>query len=137
MKESCHFKKELPLFHASYDVFIGPDIESIKDHIETTYSKLDFSIPANSMGYTSIIESPLLGKGLIVVLNDFLAEEEDIQRTIYHEAVHITWMILGAIGVKLTADNHEVQAYLIEHVITDLQDAYKEYEKSCDDMTEL
>lgn len=130
-----YIKKEIPLFHATYDIFIGPTAQGIEDHINDTFPSLNYKLPSNATGYTSLISCPVAGKGVIVVLNTFMADELEIDQTIYHEAVHVTWMILEALGIKITYDNHEIQAYLMESIISDLKSAHQDYE-DCDD-TEL
>ncbi len=134
---TSHSKKDIPLFHATYDIFIGPDHRCIQDHINETYPSLNFELPANATGYTSLISCPVAGKGVIVVLNAFLTEDIEMNNTIYHEAVHITWMTLEALGIKITYDNHEIQAYLMENIINNLKDAYEEYLKSNEDLPDL
>jgi len=130
---TSHTKLELPLFHASYDLFIGPASKPIQEHIGETFPTLNYTLPANATGHTSLIDCPVAGKGVIVVLNTFMSDDIEVDDTIHHEAVHVSWMILNALGIKITYDNHEIQAYLLEHVIKDIKNAYKEYcEKKID-----
>ena len=134
---TTHFKKEIPLFHASYDIFIGSDGEAIKEHIDETFSNLGVELPGNALGYTTMIDSALCGKGVIVILNTFLSDQVEVEKTIYHEAVHVTWMLLKALGITITYDNHEIQAYLIEHIITDMLSALKEHDTNNNDVVDL
>ena len=41
--------------------------------------------------------------------------------TILHELLHLTWDILDHVGIDLTADNHEAQTYLLEHLVKQTQ----------------
>jgi len=36
--------------------------------------------------------------------------------TLEHEIIHATWFLLDYASIPLSVDNHEVQAYLFEHI---------------------
>jgi hypothetical protein len=48
--------------------------------------------------------------------------------TVVHEVVHISWHLLDYIGIKLDADNHEAQAYLIEFLYNQIMNITAEQE---------
>lgn len=53
----------------------------------------------------------------LVAVFPYLQKEPDLMRSyIVHEITHLTWIILETHGVKIDEDNHEMQAYLMEHL---------------------
>jgi hypothetical protein len=36
--------------------------------------------------------------------------------TLDHELIHATWYILNYAGIEIDSNNHEIQAYLFEHI---------------------
>ena len=40
----------------------------------------------------------------------------DNDSTLDHEIIHATWYLLEHAGVDISYDNHEIQAYLFEHI---------------------
>ena len=47
-----------------------------------------------------------------------------------HEATHVSWHILDQMGVKLSADNHEAQTYLISWI---MRESIKFFDKAFQD----
>jgi hypothetical protein len=45
----------------------------------------------------------------------FMLYYQDID-TLEHEIIHATWFLLDYASIPLFADNHEIQAYLFEHI---------------------
>jgi len=47
-----------------------------------------------------------------------------------HECLHSSWHILDQVGVELTVENHEAQAYLMEFLFKNCKNAVKHYIKT-------
>ena len=116
---------KVPLFNAYYDIAVGTDMPTLKEHSESEYPglKLSDSVGHHTPGYTYLLHSNEFGSKLTVLIS---LQELDIpdgpslESTIVHEAVHVSWYIMDGVGIKVDQDNHEIQCYLIEHIVREI-----------------
>ncbi len=118
-------KVKLPLFHAYYDIIIGTDMLTAKLHAEDQHPglELDKGIGISTPGYTYVINHMELGTQLTVLISlqelD-IPDGPDLASTIVHEACHLSWYVMDGLGIKVNADNHEIQCYLIEQIVREI-----------------
>ena len=128
MVKLIHEKIKLELFHGEYEVVVGSKMSDMIEHLETTYKGVVFPEDAvHTSGYTALINSSH-GVGLFVLIQtdkNFLKISNN--RTIYHEAVHLSWYILDALGITIDRHNHEIQAYLVEDIIEKITTQVEKY----------
>ena len=98
-------------FGAKCDVWLGDFHQNLKD-IEAEYPGVEFGDIKNLKNMAAVIEATDGGKFFLL----FLADKNGLT----HEAIHLSWMICHACGVKLSPDNHEIQAYLVDHIIEEV-----------------
>jgi len=118
-------KIKVPLFYAYYDVMVGVDMIVLKEHAESQFPglKLSESVGSSTPGYTYLINHHELGNQLCVLvsleeLN--IPEGPSLEQTIIHEAVHLSWYLMDGVGIKVDQDNHEIQCYLMEHLVKEI-----------------
>lgn len=128
MVKLLHEKIKLDLFHGEYEVVVGGKMSDMIEHLETTYRGVKFPEDAvHATGYTALINS-VNGVGLFVLIQtdkNFLKVSNT--RTIHHEAVHLSWYILDALGITIDRKNHEMQAYLVEDIIEKITTLVEKY----------
>jgi len=118
-------KVKLPLFHAYYDIIVGTDMSTAKIHAEDQHPglELDVSVGVSTPGYTYVINHGDMGTQLYVLISlqklD-LPDGPDLHSTIVHEACHLSWYVMDGLGIKVNADNHEIQCYLIEQIVREI-----------------
>lgn len=79
------------------------------------YYGIDMSKSAFGEGYSATFENQSGQLAFAMMVPEHYCEE-----TVYHEALHIAWFVLDEAGVKVTADNHEMLAYMqgsIAHMV--------------------
>jgi len=118
-------KVKIPLFHAYYDITVGVDMPTLKEHAESQFPglKLSESVGHHTPGYTYLINHHELGNKLNVLISLEELNIPDgpaIESTIVHEAVHISWYIMDGVGIKVDQDNHEIQCYLMENIVREI-----------------
>ena len=121
---------KVPIYHVCFDVYVGYSMSEIKEHVEDTFSGLELSQldASKTQVFTFLVDHFLLGSHLSVLLSLDDKHSKDapsLSCSIVHEAVHLSWCILEMVGITLTADNHEVQAYLIEFLVKELKNLVK------------
>tara|TARA_R110002020_G_scaffold448039_3_gene660682 strand:+ start:1127 stop:1474 length:348 start_codon:yes stop_codon:yes gene_type:complete len=103
---------KIPLYGGNIKVYIG-DSNLFLDHMVNKYSA-DLSDSVNATT-----------KGLCFTLSNSIGEQltgmwlpSDYSVAILaHEALHATWYIQDYFGVKVSADNNESQAYLLQYLV--------------------
>lgn len=118
-------KVKVPLFHAYYDIMVGLDMPTLRDHAESLFPglKLSESVGHHTPGYTYLINHHELGNQLSVLISLeelHIPDGPTIEGTIVHEAVHLSWYIMDGLGIKVNQDNHEIQCYLMEHIVKEI-----------------
>ena len=115
-------KVRVPLYHVFFDVYVGYSMDEIKQHAEEVFPGLQLAElnTSTTKGFTYLLKHFELGNHLSVLLSLEDLHYDDAPSTdctIIHEAVHLSWYILESVGVKITGENHEAQAYLIEFLV--------------------
>lgn len=91
------------------------------------YLKCDFADQvADSCIFFLNVFNPETGRTLRVVIHVTPDAEPD---EIAHECVHASWKILTQVGVEITDENNEAQAYLVGHLIRLVNKTIAQYEK--------
>ena len=121
-----HESVECPMFNISYEVIVASDLDSCLTHVSNLCGGVKVmkeGEPTNIPGYSCIVSGKKVGKCFYVMIA--LDDTYDIgfpalSSTIVHEATHLSWFILDGLGIRSTADNHEVQCYLMEHLVAEI-----------------
>jgi len=133
-----HEKVELPLYHVSYEVFVSDDMDQLRQHIESIYPGLKIDIANHYGGYTAVVTHPTDGVTLMLLINSKeRTKGPSLERTIFHECVHLSWNIMEGLGLKADANDNEVQAYLMEELIDNVSRVVRESEDSLGDISDL
>ena len=72
----------------------------------------------------------LISMGNIILISMEHAHKHPVLATCAHESVHVSWDILDRVGVKITPDNHEAQAYLVDYIFDMCKTAVEHYIKT-------
>ena len=133
-----HEKVKLPLYHVHYEVFVSDDMDQLRQHIESIYRGLKIEVANHYGGYTAVVTHPEDGVTLMLLINTKeRTEGPSIERTIFHECVHLSWNIMDGLGIKQDADDNEVQAYLMEELIDNVSRVVRESKDSLGDISDL
>lgn len=129
-------KVKVPLFHVSYEVIVASNMKDATVHAESMYPglKLSQSRTSGALGYSFLLKHDELGNHLCLLVglagSDFDVEEQpSVLSTIVHEAVHLSWYIMDIVGIEVNAENNEIQAYLIEDIVRNVNKVVKNAEK--------
>ena len=123
-------KVKVPIYHVFFDVYVGYDMNDIKQHAEDIFPGLQLTElnTSTTQGFTYLLKHYELGNHLSVLFSLNGLDFEDapsLDCTIVHEAVHLSWYILESVGIKVTAENHEAQAYLVEFLVKKIKEVIK------------
>ena len=116
MEEILTFEKiEIPLFHGHFELYKDQTMEVMLKDVQAKHGKINFPDLTNALGFSAVTSSGVC----IILINTRMraASEPTMAKTINHEALHLSWYILDALGIELTVNNHEIQAYLLEFII--------------------
>jgi hypothetical protein len=119
-----HEKTKLPLFHVYYDICVCPKMDVAKEHMQLFYPGLDYDITPDALALTMVINTPTTTGFLVVINNNNkILGRPDMTSTIVHECTHLSWYIIEALGITIDADNHEIQAYMLEELVRTVTNA--------------
>lgn len=125
-----HKTIKLPLFHIEYDVVFGSEMKGMVQLLDSVYPGLEsvVNFNENDGGYTAVVKSPVFGTVLFSVINvGSIINNKFTKRTIYHEAVHLSWYILEQLDIPINKDSHEMQAYLVEEIVEQMTEMFEFY----------
>ena len=129
MEDSClvyHESVRVPMFHASYEVIVGSRLADCLTHVSSLCGGVKLmkdGEPANIPGYSCVVSGQKVGKCfyVMIALDDvYEIGFPPVSSTIIHEATHLSWFILDGLGIRVNAENHEVQCYMMEHLVSDI-----------------
>jgi hypothetical protein len=114
--DTSHYKQETILLLGISGQEAGKEINSHGnlDKIEEKNDCRGFVFDTSYMNK----ESYQKGRFYIYVNVNDLTEE---QTTLEHELIHLTWVILDWVGVKVSANNHEAFTYFYEHLLKQIR----------------
>lgn len=120
-----HEQVKCPLFHVSYEVIVGKDMQSMARHLDDLHlvDQIGSIVGQNHIGYSLVLRDDMgaLTYLVMIKLREPSKNEPSVESTIVHESLHLSWFILDGVGVKLSADNHETQAYLQEDLFDNIK----------------
>lgn len=126
-----HEKIKCPLFHIHYDVIVGSDMEEMGDLVKEMHPGVELKLDVECTGYSCILTHPVHGSTLYIMIDTTeRTGAPSILRRITHECTHMSWDILDAVGVKITVNNHEVQAYLMEELVDKVTELVNKFNNS-------
>lgn len=100
----------IPLYEIRVSVYISHDmaynIIDINNDFGITVEKGKFQAKAMQIGNSNEVRFAIL-----------LQEHNDLVKVIAHESLHLSWYICGALGIELSLNNHEPQAYILEYIV--------------------
>lgn len=110
----------MPLFPANYSIMIGGSMKQCIDSVLTTFEGLKLSdIELNQTGHSMSVVHHAHGTHFImIIVQDGKTNPMNTLKTIVHEANHICWFILEWLGISITPDNHEIQSYMLEEIVS-------------------
>lgn len=129
-KQLMTYDFPIDIYNKNVYIYIGQCMEDCKYGAELDFKNLDLSHIENSTLATAVQLVAKEGSttNLILIPVD-QASDYNILTTCAHEAVHIAWYILDVVGISLTVDNHEAQAYLVDYIFGGCKDAIEDYKK--------
>lgn len=121
---------ELPLYNLNIDVYMSHCSGYARKQIEEDYPGLKTSITRNTAAWSGRASHKKVGISFILmVVLDIETGFDDIDSTIVHECLHISYYICESLGIGLTPDNHEAQAYILECVYKNTIQAKEDFIK--------
>ncbi len=112
------------------DIIVQPDAK-VNEVIKKAHDiDINFNLDASTKGATIYYDikdddGKDEGAGILLFLRAF---DEEFERTLVHEAVHVTYQILDIIGQKHDVDNHEIFAYFVDFIYHKTKEAIQEAE---------
>ena len=130
-KELLHQRIKLPLFHIYYNVIVTNSMRDAEDLLQELFPGLQLKIETDVCGYCALVSHFSMGRQLILIINteDMGIDKPNLISTVYHECTHLSWYIMDNLGITVDGDNHEIQAYLMEELITKVSDVVEESKK--------
>lgn len=120
----------VPLYNLHYYIYIGKSIRDAALFAEKDWSGLDLQGELDGMLASAVeISHPDGGTGFIMLLSPEEDKVEDILSIAAHEALHLSWYVLDYVNIKVSRENHEAQAYLVESIFLNMKHALKDYSK--------
>ena len=116
---------QIPIYDKTVTLIICSE-ELGKEYLQKEYD-IEYSLVGS---YGQFITVDYVSKGIssfVLWLNP-----DYTQGTLIHELLHASWSLLDYVGIKLTENNHEAQAYLLDYLYTQVmnitaeQDGIKE-----------
>lgn len=125
-----HKEARLTLFRKIiYHVIVGENNRDMAKKIESEYGDvIQITMPTHSMGYSCNVGHPIEGTNFYIFINttSFDEFEEEIKREAVHQAVHTSWQVIDYLGTKISKDDHELQAVLIEEFYSKIMECVNE-----------
>lgn len=108
---SVHTIIGIPIFNAQVQMYVcdqAGDIEAVLHNKHGVTAKIFGTTTAHAAKITN---------GNSVTYTLCIVDGAAKYSNIAHECLHLTYYVLEQIGIKCTAESHEVQAYLLEYLI--------------------
>ena len=120
----------IDLYSKHVSIYVGKTIKEAAAGAMFEYKGLDLSdIKEGAGGYAIRATNKGLMANIILISID-AAKTDNLLVICAHESVHISWDILYGVGVHLEAENHEAQAYLVDHIFGACKYAIEHYIKT-------
>ena len=122
-----HEQVDFPLFHINYDVFVSRSMEAMVKHVGSLYPGLELKVESNVVGYACRVHHSEYGTGLFILIStEEFPHRPPVSSTIVHECVHLSWDIMEGVGIDVTPENHEAQAYIMEELVRQVTRIYQD-----------
>jgi hypothetical protein len=100
----------VPLYDVSVYVYISNDMSNNISAINNDFGLNSTNV--NSQGKSIQFSNNKETKFAMLFKND-----DNLDKVITHESLHISWYICEYVGIGLTPNNHEAQAYILEYIV--------------------
>lgn len=120
----------IDLYSKHVSIYIGKNIAEAAAGAEFEYKGLDLSDLKGGAGGYAIRATNDGHMANIILLSLDAAKSDNLLVICAHESVHVSWDILGGVGIEITPDNHEAQAYLMDHIFGACKWAIEHYIKT-------
>lgn len=100
----------IPLYDIGVTVYVSSDMI----HNVTTANK-DFGIKIENSN--CLAKSIQFSSGSETKFAMLIKDDDKMAQVIAHESLHLSWYICEYLGIKLNYENHEAQAYILEHIV--------------------
>jgi hypothetical protein len=114
---SVHKIIGVPIFNAQIDLYVCDAPNDISAVLHNKYGA-KANVVSTTTAHAAMIENKE-GYFFTLCFVDGSAKYSNIA----HECLHLTYYLLGRIGVECSINNHEVQAYLLEYLIEQVMDS--------------
>ena len=136
-----HESLRLPMFDVNYEVVVCNFMDEAFIHIRKMLGMnleivdRDKHGSLDMPGYAFVIKGSMIPTGFYVIIpvdmKGNLANRgwRALSSRIVHQATHLSWFILDHLTIDINSDNHQVQCYVMEHLvegITEVVDRAKE-----------
>lgn len=95
------------------DVFVSKNIRAVEESMCELYDEKPGSLQLNMQKDDQGMVGEV-GKNIVMVITDFS------ETLISHEATHVTWMLAKKIGMTWDEESQELQAYYIDHIVSEV-----------------
>lgn len=129
-KQLVTYTLPIPLYNKTVHIYLGQSLRDCASAIEARFKGLELDdIREGACGYAIRAFNEDGNMLNIIMLNMRVAKYESVLVTCAHECLHTSWDILDGVGIQLSQDNHEAQAYLLDHIFEACKESVEDYIK--------
>jgi hypothetical protein len=127
MNDKCYtYSFRLPLYDTIISLYISSAMnESIAEVNKTLTTPM--KEVTQFKGAKSLSLGSGKGKKFLMLIGTGTLTRDDLERLLVHESLHLSWYVCDAVGIKLSIDNHEAQAYIIEYIYDRISEFVEDY----------
>ncbi len=100
----------IPLYEVAVTVYVSSDMKFNVDAVNK-----DFGIKVETSKY--LAKALQVSTKADVKFVMMFQNNDHLAKVIAHESLHISWYVCKYLGIDLTYENHEAQAYILEHIV--------------------
>lgn len=100
----------VPLYGVSVYIYIAEEMSNNVSAINN-----DFGLSSSNVNFQG--KSIQFSNNKETKFAMLFKDDDNLDKVITHESLHISWYICEYVGIGLTPNNHEAQAYILEYIV--------------------
>lgn len=110
-EKSTRYDFTIPLYDVEITIYVS---DKMSNNVDAINSDFKMSVENDKCEAKSVQFGNDRGTRFAMLFK----EGSEIDKLIAHESLHISWYVCEYLGIKLSPNNHEAQAYLIEYIVS-------------------
>lgn len=125
------YDAEIPLYDIPFTIYIADTMKKAANAADKEFGGATFQddISPATVAYACRLQHPKHGPAFLMLLNTSHVGDKTLASTIAHEALHLSWFVCDTVGINPTWEEHEAQAYILQHITDVSQAALVHYAK--------